>query len=303
MPPLTPKDGLNLFFGESEARKFLSHHWPDQPFAVHDQQQSSGGIMGVPFLKSLEAMLSHWPKTVQVHLPDLADEASSIDASPKDAQKLFSNGMPLLFNEVNAISDLLTQELKAIHRDLGLPKMTYSRCMVYAIPSGKGTAWHFDQNINFVVQLTGTKTWWLAQNETVDHPSQRHALGQTVDPELASYVGESLPTRAPEKKTKVVLKPGSVLFVPQGYWHSTEAEGEALSLNFTFSQPSFADLFLAALRSRLLLSPEWRELADGVSSQNPNLKEIATQKFDDLLLELVHDLPHWNATDILNATE
>ena len=100
-----------------------------------------------------------------------------------------------------------------------------------------------------------------------------------------------------------VLNPGSLLFVPQGYWHGTEATGEALSLNFTYSQPCYADLFLAALRSRLLLSPEWRALADGASAADPERRDNAVQKLDELLFELKYDLPTWSAADILGATE
>jgi 50S ribosomal protein L16 3-hydroxylase len=175
--------------------------------------------------------------------------------------------------------------------------------MVYATPDGKGNAPHFDQNINFVLQLTGTKKWWLAPNEHVEHPSQRHTMGLPVDAELAGYVSEPFPIKMPATEKAYVLKPGSMLFVPQGYWHRTEATGEALSLNFTFSQPSWVDLFTSALRSRLLLSPEWRELADGVSSRDPELREMAALKFDALLMELKEDLPNWNAQDVLAATE
>jgi hypothetical protein len=53
------------------------------------------------------------------------------------------------------------------------------------------------------------------------------------------------------------------------------------------------DLFLGALRSRLILSTEWRETA-----------LIADEKkFDSLLITLINDLPHWNAQDILGAIE
>jgi 50S ribosomal protein L16 3-hydroxylase len=107
----------------------------------------------------------------------------------------------------------------------------------------------------------------------------------------------------PAGAKEVVLKPGSILYVPRGYWHKTEAEGEALALNFTFSQPTWIDLFTLALRSRLSLSPEWRALAHGVSFEESSQRLTGQQKLDHLLLELVEDLPHWRAADILGATE
>lgn len=287
--------------------RFLNENWPKNPFVTHGLRDSVKELTTLPFLQSLDAMLNSWPRTVQAHLPDVRDESSSIDASPKDARKLFASGMGLLFNNVEKNEPLLQEWLNSLSRELGLPMSTHARCMVYATPDGKGTAAHFDQNINFVLQLHGTKTWWLAPNTNVENPTQRFTIGQHLDDELASYVEGVMPNEMPGLKNgtalKIVLKPGSMLFVPRGYWHSTEATGEALALNFTFSQPTWIDVFTLALRSRLSLSSEWRELADGVTSEDPTRRLTAQEKLDQLLIELVHDLPHWQASDILGATE
>jgi 50S ribosomal protein L16 3-hydroxylase len=286
------------------ADDFITESWPGEPFVVHGLKDSVKQITQLPILQSLDSLLNAWPGLVQAHLPDVSDESSSVDATPKDARKLFANKMGLLFNNVQNISPELTTWLNTLWHDLGLPKSTQARCMVYATPDGKGTAPHFDQNANFVLQLHGTKTWWLAPNKNVNNPTQRYTIGQPLDPELASYSCDEMPTEMPkEERREIVLKPGSMLFVPRGFWHSTSATGEALALNFTFGQPTWIDLFTIALRSRLSLSPEWRELADGVTSSDEERRLIARQKFDALLLELVDDLPNWEAADILAATE
>lgn len=292
---------LSKLLGPVSVEDFLSDVWPSQPYVAHDLELNE--LTEIPMLASLDVLLSQWPRKIQVHLPDVADESSAIDADSATAQKLFSNRMALLFNNAQTQSPVLERWLADIHEDLGLPRSTYSRCMLYATPDGKGTAAHFDQNINFVLQLHGTKTWWLAPNETFENPTERYTIGQPVDPELATYAMQELPNSMPEPQEKVVLKPGSMLFVPRGYWHRTEASGEALALNFTFSQPTYVDLFLLALRSRLTLSHEWRELADGVTSKDFDRRALATHKFNHLLKELAEDIPHWRAEDILGATE
>jgi 50S ribosomal protein L16 3-hydroxylase len=282
---------------------FLAEYWPGEPLVVHGLKDSVKALTGIPFLESLDVLLKSWPSPVQAHLPEVADEASSIDASPQDARKLFENKMGLLFNDAQRYSPVLSQWLAALHRDLGLPAMTHGRCMMYATPKGKGTAPHFDQNVNFVLQLHGTKKWWIAPNEHVENPMQRHTLGQPLDPELEPYTVTPLPARMPVPNQEILLEPGSLLFVPRGYWHSTLGESDALSLNFTYNQPTWIDLLTVALKSRLSLSSDWRELADGVSSADADRREIAELKFDALLAELVEDLPNWNASDILGATE
>lgn len=296
--------GLAGLIGPAEAAKFLDQNWPKVPFVAHNLQATLHSVFDLPFLQSREALLNSWPTIIQAHLPDVADESSSIDVDAKDARKLFANKMALLFNNVQTLSTELQNRLRALAKDLGLPSSTHARCMIYATPDGKGTAAHFDQNINFVIQLHGTKKWWLAPNQHVENPTERFTIGQELDPELASYSHTPMPLQMPnENRREIILQPGSVFFVPRGWWHCTEAAGEALALNFTFSQPTWVDIFTLALRSRLSLSPAWRELANGVTSANEAFRANATGELNDLLTELVDDLPHWRAEDILAATE
>ena len=290
--------------GGAETDHFLRHVWPKEPFVIHHLDQTVRPLTELPFLKSLEDLLESWPGVIQAHLPDASDESSSIDVHAAAARKLFANKMALLFNNVETISPELKEWLKALALDLGLPSSTYGRCILYATPDGKGTAAHFDQNINFVLQIHGTKTWSMAPNTNVQNPTQRFTIGQELEFEIASYAEEPMPNTLPDPGCRqYILQPGSMLFVPRGWWHSTEASGEALALNFTFSQPTWIDLLTLALRSRLVLSPAWRELADGVTSSDADRRLRAQHEFDDLLSELVEDLPNWRAQDILGATE
>lgn len=295
------KTGLAELIHPLTTDDFAAKFAANEPVVVHHGPEALKDVRGLPFLASLETLLKSWPTSIQAHLPDLRDESSSIDTNTTDAAKLFKNGMGLLFNEVQKISPLLKSRLEVLRKDLGLSSLTYSRCLVYATPDGKGTAPHFDQNINFVLQIHGTKTWRLAPNTHVANPMTRHTMGSEPDPELDGYLDTELPTEMPANAQTIVLKPGSLLFVPRGYWHSTEAQSEALALNFTFTAPTWIDLFTTALRSRLSLSPEWRETANGVA--DPENRDAAEAYLETLLALVVEDLPHWQAEDILMATE
>lgn len=280
---------------------FFEAYESNEPFVVHGLNESVAELKSLPFLASLEALLNMWPKDIQAHLPDVRDEASSIDTTSKDAQKLFDNGMGLLFNHAQTISPELERWLHELRLDLGLSALTIARCLMYATPANAGTAPHFDQNINFVLQVSGEKNWWIAPNIEVSNPMTRHTIGLPTDPELESYAEEPMPEKKPDNGKLFELKAGSLLFVPRGSWHWTQAESDALSLNFTFTAPTWIDLFTAALRGRLAQSSEWRETANGVSDPEKNI--LAEKKLDFLLQELVHDLPYWKAGHILGATE
>ncbi len=295
------KNGLAALIAPMTMEEFLQAYKMQRPFVIHHAADKLPSLRGLPLLKSLEVLLKSWPSSIEAHLPDARDEVSSVNANPKDAQKLFENGMGLLFNDANQFSDTLEEWVQQIRSDLGLSIHTYGRSLIYATPHGKGTAPHFDQNLNFVLQIHGTKKWTLSPNTSVSAPMVRHTIGRPVDPEMMSYLEAPMPSQMPEESVSYVLSPGSLLFVPRGVWHSTEAEGDALSLNFTFTAPTWIDLFLSALRSRLVLSPEWRETADGINDKEHRFH--AQEKFNDLLSTLVHDLPYWKAEDIIEATE
>jgi len=265
----------------------------DEPLVVHGLRASVAELFEIPLLASLDALLDAWPDQVQVYLPEVADEARSTTESPADARALFAQGRSLLFNEAHHHVPRLVDWLGAIRADIGLSALTQERCLVYATPAGTGTAPHFDQNVNFVLQLHGTKTWWLAPNTHVARPMTRHTMGLEVDPELATYATLPMPDAMPADRTEIVLEPGSLLFVPRGMWHATHAASDALSLNFTFSPPTWIDVFTAALRGRLALSHDWRETAAP--------RSVAT--FEALLRELADDAQHWSAAEILAVTD
>ncbi len=287
------KPGLAALIHPHPIAELVGHMERSEPFVVHGLCDSVAELLAIPMLSSLETLLATWPEQVDVHLPDLADEASSITVPPLEARAKFDASMALLFNEVHRYLPELVPWLDGIRADLDLSALTQQRSLVYATPAGSGTAAHFDQNVNFVLHLHGTKTWFLAPNDHVERPLTRHTIGSPLDPELQSYATLPMPDAMPEGRIEIVLEPGSLLFVPRGVWHSTHATTDALSLNFTFSAPTWLDLFTAAIRGRLALSPAWRETAAPHSDAT----------FEALLRELATDVASWTAVDILTATE
>tara|TARA_R110000868_G_scaffold117600_12_gene312405 strand:- start:23182 stop:24087 length:906 start_codon:yes stop_codon:yes gene_type:complete len=291
---------ITKLFHPLTRHEFLEHYLKGQPVVAHNIEGLEK-LAAHPMLKSINSLIESWPTTVNAYQDGTADEVNSIAIPAKEALLLFNEKRcGLFFDDPNRFDPFIEELLQELRIDLGLSNLTYSRSLIYAIAKGKGTATHFDQNINFVLQMTGTKKWWIAPNKSVINPLVRHTLGHPVDPELESY-SHSFPESMPEDATEYTLKPGSVLFLPRGCWHKTEALADALSLNFTYSAPSWLDLVSAAIRSRLVHSEAWRETADFVN--DPELSPHAINKFDQLLNEFAKDAATWKASDILAATE
>ncbi len=290
----------SLIYPKSKA-DFMKSYESNSPFVTHNLKDSIKDLTDLPFLKSIDDLLKSWPKEVDVYSAEVSDETGAVKSSTEEARKMFAQGRGLLFNDANTISPVLQTCLEKLRRELGLSSMTYGRNLVYATKQDEGTDTHFDQNMNFVIQIHGSKTWWIAPNKTVQNPMTRHTLGLPLDPELKAYSDSPFPEKIPDNYSEFKLEPGSMLFVPRGCWHSTKASTDALSLNFTFSAPTWIDLFSTALRARLSQSPEWRETADFVS--DPERSCEAVEKFNVLLETLSYEAPNWRAEDILDATE
>ncbi|MCF8060062.1 MAG: cupin domain-containing protein [Bacteriovoracaceae bacterium] len=281
--------------------EFLKAYKLDEPLLVHNPINYLSEITSLPLLSSLESLINSWPESVNVYLPGINDEVNSAQVDKQEAQKLFKDGFGLFFDDPNRFNEVIDTWLKAIHRDLGLSQLTYSRSLIYAISKGHGTATHFDQNINFVLQVSGVKKWWLAKNNMVTNPMTRFTLGSAIDPELETYLEGEIPKDMPSDALEIELKPGSVLFVPRGIWHKTEAQSDAISLNFTYSAPTWIDLLTSCIRANLSQSPSWRATADFVN--DPILCLEAEHNLNDLMDELKKELNQIKAHDILGATE
>lgn len=273
----------------------------NRPFVAHNLSFIHDVLSKKTHLQSLPSLINQWPAKVDVHLPDASDEISTLEVNSTDAYKMYRNKMGLLFNHIERYDDEYNELLFAFMMALGFSKQSFARALVYATPEGGGTATHFDQNINLIFQLKGKKRWWIAQNETFINPLTRHTLHQELDPELASYQESPLPEKMPENAQEILLEEGSFLFLPRGCWHKTSGEEEALALNFTYTVPTWIDLFGAAIRGRLSGDPKWRESAIGFDDMDSSIE--AQEKFDELLNEFKNEFTHWNAAQILGVTE
>jgi len=295
------KTALTALTKSKTKYEFLENYRNNTPMVSHDLGEAISEITELPFLKSLEDLFQFWPKEVDCYLPGVADEVNSITTSVEAARELFKDGSGLIFNDADTESDVLKRWVDELISELGVSLLTYGRSLIYAIPAGKVTDPHFDQNINFVLQIKGTKKWWVAPNHHVENPMTRHTIGTPVDPELASYT-DVMPDSFPADASEYTLMPGSFLFVPRGAWHTTKASAEdTISISFTFTAPTWIDLLTAAMRARLAQSSHWRETADFVNDKD--FHPEATEKFDFLLAGLANDVQNWRAQDILSATE
>ncbi|MNJ96741.1 50S ribosomal protein L16 arginine hydroxylase [compost metagenome] len=300
------KTGLAELIAPLTTEDFFNSYWPYEPLFIPAMENKLKAIFELTQLQDLEALVAARQLKVRACLPDFDDEYSSIHLDPKDALKAYRNNMTLVFDQMQTQHSVIAATLKNIRMDLGLVtggeenNLCRARSIAYATPGGCGTRLHFDANANFVIQIKGSKRWRLAPNESVDCPTERFTTGSEEMPAaLEKQCHAPLLDVLPEDSLEILMEPGCVLFVPRGYWHETMTDEDSLSLNFTFSQPTWADVFTKSLQEVLLQSPEWRELADGLEGNDQNRKEQAITRFEFLVKNLAEQLPDISGRQLL----
>lgn len=299
--------GLNEILAPVTLENFLNSSWPKKPVFIpaHDQTKLNM-VLQIAQLQSLEAVVASRTLKVRACLPDFDDEYSSIHLSPEDSLKAYNNNMTLVFDGMHVQDATIAQSLANIRAELGLvtggPEndLCKARAIVYATPAGGGTRLHFDANVNFIIQLQGSKRWQLAENKSVINPTERFTAGSLeMSAALDRQCQAPLLDELPDDSQDFLMTPGCVLFVPRGCWHQTTTDEDSMSLNFTFSQPTWADIFTKSMQEHLLQSSEWRGLADGLESTNSKRRAAAVTDFENLLKQLVHEIPNISAAQLL----
>jgi 50S ribosomal protein L16 3-hydroxylase len=285
--------------------EFFRSYWPRKPLFIPPSTTKCECLFALPQLQDVRSLIAARVAKVRACLPDYDDEYSSILLDPEEALKVYRNNMTLVFDSMQTQNETIASTLMKVRSDLGLVvgedgELTQSRAIAYATPAGGRTRLHFDANANFVFQLRGTKRWTLAPNTSVENPTERYTsctgeIAAVLEKQCHAPLLEELSQESPE----FILEPRSVLFVPRGYWHETTTEDDSLSLNFTFSQPTWADVFAKSLHGHLLQSEHWRELADGLEGLDVNRKEAAIARLEQLFRQLVQELPSISASELL----
>lgn len=290
--------------GQSE---FLAGPWPNQLYVTHGDLDRFRWLQASPELESIDTyakFVERVDAAALVYLGSHRDE-SNVAAfegcefgTALEQKPMFSVGPAELYSQP------LHQTLMQLRSELGLSRLSAARSIVYGSFGGPAAAWHWDAGANFVVQLSGTKTWHVAANSIIPDPPDRYSTTMAEWPErLVHHVDGPPPRTGPDEWESIELMPGSVMFLPPGYWHSTESTGESLAVNFTFGTPDRSQV-LGRYLSRLLRSDaRWRRLAKRSQphSSGDGLQAGNDPDFDALLVELIDHLATIDSGDIFDG--
>jgi ribosomal protein L16 Arg81 hydroxylase len=203
---------------------------------------------------------------------------SEEDVSPERALELYRAGCTLYMNALS--TPALRQWTQALDTILGLLPGT-AQINAFASLPGRGLSWHWDPQEIFVVQIQGRKLWHVAPNEDLEWPTASGQAGAERRREIRLQLKD--PNKVVAKPTRwqsIELQPGSVMFMPRGYWHTTENIDASLHLVLQVKMPSWRDVFTFLLQNAPeLYSLEWRQPSAALRPER--LLDAGVQEFKD----------------------
>lgn len=139
-------------------------------------------------------------------------------AELRDGASLVVDGIDRLHPPIRAATDDL---MRLVHE-----KAQVNLYLIWGDSHGFDT--HWDDHDTFIVQVTGTKSWQVHGPGSRPHPMRVDSDHSHTPPEGVLWEG--------------VLRPGQVLHVPRGWWHTVRGTGDvSMHLTFGFTRATGVD--------------------------------------------------------------
>lgn len=293
--------------------EFLSSIWPEVPAHIPGTARKLATLTKeAPELISAEDLLANYPDRVSLLRPDgfFASVPNGTTALPFYRAE-YTAFVRRIERHISHLGDIAANMADV----LGMPRSSFG-CDLFMSSGNEslhsrnisGLAMHSDAEVSFALLLEGKKRWSWAPNSHIKNQTTtvNRDGDRPVDPQELLLADEiPMPASMPADCQRVEAVAGDLIFLPRGWWHTTQAEGKCMQLNFTLSGPMLIEVVTKALAANLRKDQRWRQYAYDI--RNPEtgdlrsqlsilLGELATQlTFPNAAQDICHDyltLPH-----------
>jgi ribosomal protein L16 Arg81 hydroxylase len=289
---------LTAMMSPCSAEEFLSAHFPRRAFVAHGPPERLPALFRDPALASARELGSRYTKG-RLRFTH-GDSKRMLQMADSDAASLLDMGLTVQFVDIANVLPEAAAFLAALRAELGVHEGALN-LSAFAAPPGAGLAVHFDTCELISVQLVGTKHFHYAPVNEIHAPSGRQYAPDAIPPDdLYPQACRGFPDPSTSSFESATLAPGSVLFLPRGMWHYTEAGGDSLSISISVDPTIALNCLLDQLRLVLLQDERWRQPLFGGFGDEPRdvrVREDTAQ----LLATLPATVARLTAYDLLQA--
>jgi hypothetical protein len=274
---------LKALMGPDVLDEFLSDYWPGRIFVSHGDRERLPEALLDPELNQFDA-LSRRYKGVVSFFGD-AGSGHMVPVEGIEAAAPYRCGLSVYLTDVGPYFADITAMVRKLEFELGVNEGC-ARAGVFASPTNGGISCHYDSVDVFSIQLRGTKKFDLAPVTELRHPwGFQYITGSRPIDDLYPQASDGFPSWENVEFQTVEMQPGTVLYMPRGTWHRTEAEGDSIAVSIGMEPPSAAECVLEQLRLLLLQDPDWRKPLYGVWGAG-SMRSAAIQRASKLMAEL-----------------
>jgi ribosomal protein L16 Arg81 hydroxylase len=244
-------DGFGALIAPKGVEEFFGEYWEKRPFFVaRDDPEYFASLLTMRDMDEYIGTRAFHASDIRLvrEGKDTGFEEYSKDgvADRHKMLKAFKDGTMLLFSHLNRHHLPLAELISRCEAETHLPM----RSNVYlSPPDSQGFKLHWDTHDVLVLQIAGSKRWHI-YDSPLGLPHEEHMR------ELKSWIPRA------KKDTELVLRPGSVLYLPRGYIHGAEAEDDH-SLHITIGLRSLTvmDIVLGEFKRASLQDLNMRKVA------------------------------------------
>lgn len=263
---------LAALCGPQPVASVFAGPWPPAPFVHHGDPARLPAALRVPELASLARLFAVYRGMVS--FGNARSDSRTLAVPQADPGLLFRMGLSLYLTDIADCIPALNPLLRSLEQELGAPAGC-ARIGAFAAARGNGVTCHMDAEEVLSIQLAGRKRFRYALAADLANPWGRQLNpGDPCDEALYPQVGGGFPDPKKASFESAEMRPGSVLFMPRGTWHETEADEDSLSVSIIVRMPTALDCALSALRDRLLQDARWRQPMYGAWTAGPSRQAV-----------------------------
>ena len=253
----TDSEILKALMGADVLEEFLGDYWPDRIYVAHGEKSRLPAALLDEELNEFDA-LSRRYKGVVSFFGD-AKSGHMVPVEGIDAAAPYRCGLSVYLTDISPFFPEVNRLVRRLELELGVNEGC-ARAGVFASPTKGGISCHYDSVDVFSIQLKGTKKFDLAPVSELRYPwGFQYITGNRPIDDLYPQATDGFPSWEDVEFQTVEMQPGTVLYMPQGTWHRTEAAGDSIAVSIGMEAPSAADCVLEQLRLLMLQDPEWRK--------------------------------------------
>lgn len=259
-------------------QEFITEKWPGTFHHFSGEASRLAELIDQPELRDIESLV-HCPLRGSIRADYTRERRSSeTDISPERALELYRAACTIYLSRL--ATDPIRRWSRALDDAFGLIPGT-TQVNAFASTAGTGLSWHWDPQEVFIVQVRGCKRWHVAPNDYIAWPTTSGQAGAENRAEIRYQLRDpEARVESPAQWSTIDLEPGSVLFMPRGYWHTTENIDESIHLVLQMKTPCWRDVFEFLFQSVPdLYGLDWRRPTQALHPQR--LLSDGVREFQD----------------------